>query len=305
MSAPEEMFKRLQDLTTLKALIGTTEDLHLDCKIWPANENDAQKVLAKALCGFANADGGVIVVGMEAKSGPNKDDPDLIQRAQPVADALAVKSRIENLVGQLVEPTLEGVLVEPVFEVLGQTSGFVLVAAPATEGLPCRSRKDWKFYQRISSGTYPMEYFQIADMFGKRRRPSLKLHLEDGETTRVQGIADRTFTVGIENRGRGVAKFPSLRFHTVPGINVDHYGIDGNGGFGLPRRPTEPELIMFGGGVDHVIYPGMTLKITVLTQRERRINDRSVFDKFTLEAELAADDFPSVKDSATIPERSL
>ena len=305
MAAFDDLFKHLQSLTTLKALIGTTEDLHLDCKTWPANDNDAQKVLAKALCGFANADGGVIVVGLEAKSGPNKDDPDVIQRALPVTDALAVKSRIENLVGQLVEPPPEGVQVEPVFEIPGQPAGFVLIAVPATEGLPCRSRKDWKFHQRISAGTYPMEYFQIADMFGKRRRPLLKIYLEDGETTRMQDIADRSFTVGIENRGRGVAKFPNICFPMVPGININHFGIDGNGGFGLPRRPTEPELIMFGGGVDHVIYPGMTLKIAVLTQRERRINGRSVFDEFTLKAELAADDCPSVKDSATLPERSL
>jgi hypothetical protein len=51
---------------------------------------------------------------MMAKAGPNKDDPDIIQKAQPVADALAVKSRIENLVGQLVEPGLEGVQAAPI-----------------------------------------------------------------------------------------------------------------------------------------------------------------------------------------------
>ena len=54
----EELVKLLQSVAEIKALTGTTEDLHLDCKIWPPN--DAQKVLAKALCGFANSDGGVI-----------------------------------------------------------------------------------------------------------------------------------------------------------------------------------------------------------------------------------------------------
>jgi predicted HTH transcriptional regulator len=171
MPSHEESFNRLQNVAEIMALIGTTEDLHLDCKIWPPNENDAQKILAKALCGFANADGGVVVIGMEAKVGPNRDDPDIIQQARPITSALAVKSRIENLVGQLVEPGLEGVQVATVFDSPGSMSGFVLVDVPATEGFPCRSRKDSKFYLRVSSGTFPMEYFQIADMFGKRRRP--------------------------------------------------------------------------------------------------------------------------------------
>ena len=155
---------------------------------------------------------------MEAKAGPDKSGPDLIQHDRPVADALAVKSRIENLVSQIVEPYLEGVRLEPVFEVPGEKRGFVLVVVPATEGFPCRSRKDWKDYQRISAGAMPMEYFQIADMFGKRRRPVLKLHLDAGDITRMGEISDRTFVVAIENCGRGIAKFPSNRFSRMPGI---------------------------------------------------------------------------------------
>jgi len=221
MPSHEELFKRLQDLAAIKALINTTEDLYLECKIWPPKEEDRQRTVAKALCGFANADGGVLVIGMMAKAGPNKDDPDIIQKAQPVADALAVKSRIENLVGQLVEPGLEGVQAAPIYDTPDSKSGFVLVDVPPTEGFPCRSRKDWKFYLRISAGTFPMEYFQIADMFGKRRRPVLTLFVEEGEIRSDPGATmERLFTIGIENRGRGAAKFPSMRFRRTPGINI-------------------------------------------------------------------------------------
>jgi len=306
MPSHEESFKRLKNVAEIKALIGTTEDLHLDCKVWPTNENDAQKMLAKTLCGFANADGGVVVIGMEARLGPNKDDPDVIQRARPVANALAVKSRVENLVGQLVEPGLEGVQVEAVFDPPESVSGFVLVGVPPTEGPPCRSRKDWKFYLRVSAGAFPMEYFQVADMFGRRRRAVLKLYIEEGRITQMAGrTMDRMFTVGIENRGRGVAKFPGLRFKRTPGINVCHLGIDGNGRFGLPQRPTEPEWIVFGGGVDHVIYPGTLLKVVVLEQTEKRVGDQVVFEELTLAVELAADECPSSTDSGTIPEKIL
>jgi hypothetical protein len=311
MASHEESFKRFQNVAEIMALIGATEDLHLECKIWPTNENDAQKVLAKSLCGFANADGGVLVIGMEAKGGPNKDDPDVIRQGRPVTNAMAVKSRIENLVGQLVEPALERVQVEAVFDSPGSMSGFVLVDVPPTEGFPCRSRKDSKFYLRVSAGTFPMEYFQIADMFGKRRRPALKLYLKEESTIEPRnGVPTRLLTFGIENCGRAVAKFPTIRFRPGP-LAVDEFGIDGNHGFGLPRLPSEPEWIVFGAGADQVIHPGTVLKIGRLEQRANRSewqpvsSDRValVFKEFTLNVQLAAEEFPNTADSSAVAEK--
>jgi hypothetical protein len=201
----EELFQRLQDVAELNRLIGKTEDLHLDCKIWPQKDEDAQRILAKALCGFANADGGVIIIGLEARSGPNKYDPDIIQGTVPLPDSISVKSRVEGLVGDLVEPRLQGVMVAAAPEAPGAKSGFVLGGVPASDGPPCRSRKHRDFYQRITAGTCPMEYFQIADMFGKRHRPLLSLHLEEGRSHLIDNVWERELNIGIENRGRAVA----------------------------------------------------------------------------------------------------
>lgn len=309
----DELFQRLQSLAELNGLIGQTENLYLDCKIWPQKDEEAQRVLAKALCGFANADGGVIVIGLEARAGGSKYDAYVIQRSVPVSDAISVKSRVEGLVGDLVEPRLEGVLVAAVSDVPGSNTGFVLVAVPPTQGLPCRSRKHRDFYQRITAGTYPMEYFQIADMFGKRHRPELHLCLEEGQFRLEGQIYERELTLGIENRGRAVARFPSVRFQRVPGINVNSYGIDGNMRFGLPLQPTEPELVVFGGGADHVIYPGTVLKIAKLDQRAKasswaRVGDGRLeyyFEEYTLTVELSADEIPVTKDSKTIPKLEI
>src|SRR6185437_13619877 len=155
MPSHNELFQRLQDVTELKGLIGKTEDLHLDCKIWPQKDEDAQRILAKALCGFANAEGGVIVIGLVAKNGETKYDADIIREAAPVADAISVKSRVESLVGELVEPRVQGVRAAAVPDAPGAKEGFVIVQVPPSEGLPCRSRKHHEFYQRITSGTYP------------------------------------------------------------------------------------------------------------------------------------------------------
>src|SRR5579871_1241792 len=207
-----ELFDHLKTLEHIRGLIGKSEDLYLDCKTWPA-DREAQEMLAKASCGLTNAEGGVLVIGMDARSRA-KDEPDLIESAAPVSDTSAVKSRVLDLVGQLVEPRIEGVQATEVNDSTGSKSGFVVVYIPFSEGPPRRSRKDWKFYQRIGSGTFPMEYFQIEERFGRRPPPKLELYLEDQEK-RVLPPSNqliREFTFGLKNAGFAIAKFPSIRY---------------------------------------------------------------------------------------------
>jgi hypothetical protein len=261
----KELFDRLNTAKAILALIGESEDSHLDCKEWPSDDRDAQKVLAKAACGLANAEGGVILVGMKARPEP-KGDPDVIQSAAPLADTNAVKSRILSLLGEIVEPGIEGIQAVSVSEKPDSKSGFVVVYIPAAEAPPRRSKKDWKFYQRIASGTYPMEYFQIEERFGKRPPPRLELYLEpDGIRASAPfnpGVPARWFVLALQNRGSGTAKFPSIRYKRASAMIVDPLGP-----VGLPRRQSESDWELFRGGADDVIYPEETLKIAKLTQQ--------------------------------------
>jgi hypothetical protein len=47
-------------------------------------------------------------------------------------------------------------------------------------------------------------------------------------------------------------------------LSVNPSGVDGKGNHGLPRRPSDGEWVVFRGGVDDVIYPSETLKVTQL-----------------------------------------
>ena len=265
----EQLFGRLQNAAQIRALIGQSENAHFDCKEWPESDGDAQKMLAKAACGLTNAEGGVLVIGMKARA-VAKDEPDLVQSAVPVKDTSAVSSRILDLVGQLVEPGIEGIRVISVNESANDKSGFVVVYIPESDGPPRRSRKDSRFYLRIGSGTFPMEYFQIEERFGRAPRPKLELYLE---IAGIEGgnfdpdVLYRWFVLGLTNVGRGIAKFPSIRYRRASGLIVEEYGIDDNRGFGLPRRPSETEWVTFRGGSDEVIYPGETRKIAKLRQQ--------------------------------------
>lgn len=54
-SSPEQLFESLNSSTGILALIGGTEDLHLDCKVWPTKDEEAQRMIAKAACASQTA----------------------------------------------------------------------------------------------------------------------------------------------------------------------------------------------------------------------------------------------------------
>ena len=268
-----ELFQNLQSVEAIKGLIGQCEDAHFDCKEWPNKDEDAQKMLAKAVCGLTNAEGGVLVIGMKAESRP-KDEPDVVTGTAPVINTTLVKSKVLNLIGNLVEPGIIGIEVTEINDPPRKKSGFVICYVPTSEGSPRRSRKDWKFYQRIGAGTFPMEYFQIKDMFGKRTHPKIYLVLEK-DSIGADGFnvypPKRIVRLGLRNEGRGLARFPCIRFSTALGLRPATIGLDGNGREALPQRASGYPWIIYQGGVDSVIYPNETFFITKLIQEGKNL----------------------------------
>jgi hypothetical protein len=259
----------------LEALIGQPENADFDCKEWHARADAARGSIAKAACGFANATGGVIVIGLKA-SGRGADTPDVVQGLAPVADRETVASEALDIILKFVEPGIEGIEIRTIPAAKTGPSGFVLVFVPASEGAPRRSKMDWKFYVRISSGTIPMEFFQVEERFGRRPLSRLSLYIEPQGMIAASGFLRsplRQLLFGLKNEGRGIAKFPGVRFKRSANLQQDGYGIDGNGGFGLPPRASEPDWIVFRGGVDDVIYPGETRLIGKLIQTAKDNGD--------------------------------
>jgi hypothetical protein len=267
----EFLYADIKDRPAIDRLIGESEDGHLDCKVWPDKEKGGHEMLAKAICGFANSDGGVLVIGMRAKQ-EKAGDPDVIKETACVRDASSVRSRILTLIGQHVEPPIAGIETRIITETPKSKSGFIIVYVPKSGGPPHRSRKDSKFYIRVGSSTLPMEYWQIEDRFGSRPHPKLELHFEIRHSAKdVYSGVVRHFAIGLKNSGVGIAKFPGIMFKRTLGFEVDSDGLDGLGGYGIRKRPSEGDWIIFGGGVDDVVYPGQTVMIAKLKQEGKNV----------------------------------
>lgn len=230
------------------------ENIYLDFKSInkaDLSQSDDKKNLAKALSGFANSSGGLIVWGVEARK--NSDGIDCacgLIEIQPLSLFIA---RLNEMTGRAVSPIVDGVRHKPIHTTGDE--GLAVTLVPESDSGPHMAKLgEDRYYKRSGDSFYKMEHFDLEDMFGRRRKPKLILV---GRQYR-RGGRPVNYILGIKNIGRGTAKAPYLRLKIPQPYMLDRLGLDGTHRDGLPRlrhagSPLEPR---FGANADVVIHPG-------------------------------------------------
>jgi hypothetical protein len=217
-----------------------------------ANIHD-RKNYAKALSGFSNASGGVIVWGPSTRGGGPYD---VVTEVEPIPDAVVFETQLNGLTAQATIPMNAGVLNQVVPD--GARTGFVVTYVPASDMPPLRALLQVDDYCiRCGSRFQPMEHYMIADAFGRRRRPALRLEV------RVFPVpADRIsfppgVLVSLVNTGRYLALYPAIAIDMSPPWSVDEFGVDGNFHFNLAQvaQAFVSGRYKFVGGANSVVHP--------------------------------------------------
>ena len=251
---------------------GEPETLHLDFKL--ANRDDLghkddRKNLARALSGFANSDGGIILWGVDARAGG--DGIDCAIAEVPLHDPRMFLSRLNALTSDAVAPVVDGVEHRIVESENGR--GFVATLVPPSESGPHMAKLgEDRYYKRSGTSFIKLEHYDLEDMFGRRPRPVLSGTLScrfEGEMPNHEGQSwwRWAVVVGIHNSGRGMARAPYIAIETnKTSVFANTYGLSGGGADGLPRliSSAEPGWIACGGTAGHVIHPGTRLDVTKL-----------------------------------------
>lgn len=155
-----------------------TEHLFVDYKrskrqteVGPVNPDDRDN-LAKAISGFGNSSGGLIVWGVKCKKGTA--GVDIPSKANPLKEVIKFRSQLEGLISGLTIPAHDGVENETIV-VNDDGDGYLLTYIPKNDYAPLRSLKHDQYYWRSGSSFQSVSHDALAGMFGKRPTPKLTL----------------------------------------------------------------------------------------------------------------------------------
>jgi hypothetical protein len=319
MNSAEELFQKLVSfkeadgsgkspqqrlLEYCTQVLGAVERLHVDFKQKHDRRDaeladDDKRNLAKAISGFANSGGGVLIWGIEDKT----LSPKLITGVQRF-----VSSMLE-LAPQVTDPIVQGIDGDwiPSNGEAGQ-EGFGLIFIPESSLPPHRVILNYKgvknhYYIRSGQLFVVASHTQLEDMFGRRPKPELALSTRFVLGSRSGNKCSLDMILGIENKGRGTAKSPFLSVRVHPPYQISEYGIDGNRRFGLRELASSrirPDEKKYGSSADVVIHSGIVHDVTAVKLRIDVAQPPSDVSDMVIDYEIAAEGTRLVEDRVVI-----
>ena len=205
MSRARELFDRLRHGGTdaLVALIDDREpeSFFLDFK---RSEDDGQgnklgrsdnKNLSKAISGFANASGGVLVWGVDCRRDPASGNEVAIPHR--LVDAKGFETRLQSAVSRSTIPAFGGVEFVSFPEAEGSLAGFVAMLVPQSSIGPVRAQVGEQYYIRSGSDFVPVPHDVLAGMFGRAPQPRIDINLSQYQSMLVAQSDRLTVVFGI------------------------------------------------------------------------------------------------------------
>jgi len=176
------------------------ESLNLDYK----NIADYNKPneLAKDISAFANSAGGLVILGVEEDA---SDPTRIYPKAITWGDSSLSKETLENHLISKISYRIDGLRIVPVRK--PDKSVIFLIDVPQSENPPHMSW-DKRYYKRLNFQSVPMEHYEVADFFGRRRKPRLSLVAEiiDIEDPNAQSVQFK-IRIYLINKGKSAAKY--------------------------------------------------------------------------------------------------
>jgi hypothetical protein len=213
-------FDSLSSRDSLRRLIAEkiSESLYLEFKTKKdrskpdLDQSDAWQ-FSRALAGFANSDGGILIWGIET----NKHEQ--AAKLKPIDGVLDFTDRLKKSLLNSTQPVVDGVILETIPASGSADEGFVKCLIPVSDKTPHRAMlADREYFKRTAEGFYRLEHFDLEDMVGRRPQPSLSLHLD--LTPRPGDDPHEELHFSIINSGRGVAKYVGFICSFEPEVKV-------------------------------------------------------------------------------------
>lgn len=178
-------------------LLKVEESQRLDYKNGLFLKNNCQDALTKQITGFANSDGGTLIIGVAEGQGAQKH---LAIGFAPCDGIEWSKERVEALIDANISPRIPGITVHPI-RIDGDIQRSVYVIdIPKSD--TCHQASDARYYFRLNFSTEPMKDFQVRDVMNRAKSTRLELSFR---LDRLEYI-----DIGIQNKGKSICRNWSL-----------------------------------------------------------------------------------------------
>jgi hypothetical protein len=203
-----------------------SEELFLDFKRSADNGNEKilhqndRDNLAKAISGFGNSEGGVIVWGVDCS--PAQDLADVAKTKIPINNVKRFLSWLEGAVSGCTIPPHIGVQ-HHCITINNQVDGFVASVIPKSMHAPHQVVGKLQYFIRAGSNFVPTPHAVLAGMFGRRPQPNVFHQLSAGQVKLFKEKIEMQVGFLLRNQGPGIATdlFINVMVISNPGDNTD------------------------------------------------------------------------------------
>ena len=263
------------DLLKIEAFVADAQEEHLSLEFKSVAGSDLQsgtdkKNLAQALSGFANSAGGVVIWGIRTRR--NATGLDVATELTPISAVSRFASKLDELTPCYVMPSVEGVVHRKFCR--PDDSGFAASFIPESDRGPHMALAGHhRYFKRAGNRSYPMEHFDISDMFGRRQRPALQLGYSlqlGGSSGGPQGSTKEIrITFSVVNAGRTSAVAPYVRFQIYAGFRLHPAGAASEAESANLRMTIEhgqTPAASLVGSTDVIVHPKVPFQIAQATR---------------------------------------
>jgi hypothetical protein len=267
MSRAHDLFELLRSggCVALEQLIADREpeSLFLDFKRSPQDgksktlSSEDNKNLSKAISGFANSSGGIVVWGVDCRPDPITGDE--LAHKHPLVNASGFNTKLQAAVSRTTIPPHPGVQVLFFEELSRSPAGYVVVYVPQSLIGPIRALTTNNYHVRIGSGFNVLPHDVLAGMFGRIPQPNADLNLisHPARLDSNPGHLTIAFGIVVVNLGAVVGERPYLsafigdfpqKLLTVQATDTKQFNV---------RRGLLPNFSVVSAA-DFLITPGAT-----------------------------------------------
>jgi Putative DNA-binding domain len=165
---------------------------------------DDRRVIARAVCGMANAEGGTIVIGVETK---RVDNVDVAVGAKPIHNANKFRNLVKSPIPEMLSPQHSKIEVHSIIE---DGFGFLKIEVPASDSRPYYSNVHHQYFRRGSDGTRVLEHGEVRELMLAIREASLEI---DWGVCPDMSVGDLRFSLFITLALRNTSRVPVIAPH--------------------------------------------------------------------------------------------